>query len=243
MTVENRDGQYLGTIEDFIVDEQSGEVTFGVISSGGLLGFHKKLKAVPASILSMATAKLGVVSLDAGRRRWERAPVFKRGDVAGFRKDPSTAEALYRYYGVASGGSREHEPNGSQGMLPAIHSGRIGQEQSMTGRPRLQTAKLDFASDLLGKTIVDNRDQSLGQISDLLLDLTSQRPTLAILSPGKELRQSGRFALTLSSLAPKSANALRIEANPRNFALAPALDDCAWQSQQARKATGIYRFQ
>src|SRR5258708_8563854 len=38
MVVENRDGQTLGKLEDFIVDMPSGQVTYAQISSGGLFG-------------------------------------------------------------------------------------------------------------------------------------------------------------------------------------------------------------
>src|SRR6266478_6279704 len=71
--VENRDGQFLGKIQDFILDPNTGEVRFVLISSGGWLGLGKRLKAAPAELLSTATAKKGVVALAVGRRRWQRA--------------------------------------------------------------------------------------------------------------------------------------------------------------------------
>src|SRR5260221_4679673 len=86
-SVENRDGQYLGQVEDFILDSKSGKVRFLVISFRGWFGLGKKLKAVATQIVSTATAKLGVVGVDTGWRRWERAPVFEKTDLLRLSQD------------------------------------------------------------------------------------------------------------------------------------------------------------
>jgi sporulation protein YlmC with PRC-barrel domain len=124
LSVENKDGQYLGKISDFIVDESSGKVVFGIISYGGLFGFGSKLKAVPAGLFSVATAKVGVVSLDTGRRRWDRAPVFRRADLAAFNKDPGTARALNRYYAIHPENLRAE----SQHLIRTRNSASFGEE-------------------------------------------------------------------------------------------------------------------
>jgi hypothetical protein len=90
---------------------------------------------------------------------------------------------------------------------------------------------------------VDDRNQPVGRISDLLIDLTSRRPTMVILAPPRNgLDQSACFALALSSLKAQKENTFRINASPKNFALAPALNDAAWLPQRPHGIT-IYRFQ
>src|SRR5712672_481050 len=46
IAVENKDGQAIGRLEDFIVDLQSGQVTYALLSSGGFLGLRKHLKII-----------------------------------------------------------------------------------------------------------------------------------------------------------------------------------------------------
>src|SRR5215471_13459034 len=44
MRVENEDGQQMGNLVDFVVDTQSGQLVYALLSSGGFLGWHKQLR-------------------------------------------------------------------------------------------------------------------------------------------------------------------------------------------------------
>jgi sporulation protein YlmC with PRC-barrel domain len=101
---------------------------------------------------------------------------------------------------------------------------------------------LEFATTLLGKTVVDSQGIRLGNISDLLIDLPGDRPTLAILAPGKSFGHSDSFAVSLFSLTPENSNSLRIEANERTFTQAPSLDDTAWAARHKDQTAVIYRY-
>jgi sporulation protein YlmC with PRC-barrel domain len=242
MTVENRDGQFLGKVQDFIIDIRSGEVRYVVISSGGLLTLRKTLRAVPQQILSTATAKQGVVALDAGRRRWDRAPRFKSADLSRWNTDPHAAEEISKYYAQNSPGSGKRELANIPSASATAHSTEGDLEQAPLAPARRKNGQLEFASSLLGKAVVDSQGIRLGTISDLLIDLPGDRPTLAILAPGKSFGHSDRFAVSFFSLTPKNSDALRIEANGRAFTHAPFLDDSAWGAPHKDQPTVIYRY-
>src|SRR5205823_14011670 len=61
LKVEDIDGERLGRVNNLVLDMQSGQPRYAIISSGGLLGIRAKHRVVPASILSIATAKKGTL--------------------------------------------------------------------------------------------------------------------------------------------------------------------------------------
>src|SRR3954452_6637449 len=46
-TVQSKNGEKLGTINDFVIDKQSGRLDFAIISTGGLAGVGAVSKVVP----------------------------------------------------------------------------------------------------------------------------------------------------------------------------------------------------
>ena len=45
--VKNAAGEDLGKIEDLVLDETSGRILYGILSSGGFLGMGNRLVAIP----------------------------------------------------------------------------------------------------------------------------------------------------------------------------------------------------
>lgn len=50
--VLGREGQPLGDIHDFLVDEHSGQLAFAVVSTGGFLGIGDTLRLIPAAAIT-----------------------------------------------------------------------------------------------------------------------------------------------------------------------------------------------
>lgn len=95
--VHNPAGEELGKVEDLMIDLTSGEVTYAVVSFGGVLGIGNKLFAVPLQALKTDTENHEFV-LDESKDRLENAP--------GFDKDnwPDAADSKWQnevrsYYG------------------------------------------------------------------------------------------------------------------------------------------------
>jgi sporulation protein YlmC with PRC-barrel domain len=95
--VVNLRGENLGDIKEIMIDTNSGQVSYVVLSFGGFLGIGDKYFAIPWDVFSIDTEKKNFV-VDVTKEKLENAP--------GFDKDnwPSNANhdylvEVYRYYG------------------------------------------------------------------------------------------------------------------------------------------------
>ncbi len=86
--VRNAQGDNLGKVEDFMLDTSTGEVSYAVLSFGGVMGIGDKLFAVPLQAMQ-ADADQHEFILDESKERLEKAP--------GFDKDnwPKTADSKW----------------------------------------------------------------------------------------------------------------------------------------------------
>jgi len=91
--VQNLQGEYLGRVDDFIIDKD--RIAFGILSQGGFLGMGGKRVAIPFDALSY-DHKGGYFVLDISRDRLESAPVFDRTRFI----SPAWAEDVYRFFGL-----------------------------------------------------------------------------------------------------------------------------------------------
>jgi len=91
--VKNLQGEYLGRINDFVIDKD--RIAFGILSHGGFLGMGGKLVAIPFGALSFEHTGMYFV-LDLSRDRLESAPEF---DLTRF-ASPTWAGDVYRYFGL-----------------------------------------------------------------------------------------------------------------------------------------------
>jgi hypothetical protein len=97
--VEDANGKNAGKIEDLMVDG-NGDVVYGILSFGGLLGVGDKLYAVPWSAMQFnhENGKIKSVVLDVTKERLERAPSFTR-DRWPDRPDRAARREADRYWG------------------------------------------------------------------------------------------------------------------------------------------------
>jgi len=97
MKVENKEGEKLGSIEDLVLDPETGTIRYAALARGGFLGIGEKLVAVPWTAFECQTKereqrafrgedqrKTGVVSddhvaliLDIDAKTLEQHPGFK----------------------------------------------------------------------------------------------------------------------------------------------------------------------
>jgi len=93
--VVNRNGKFLGRIEDFVTDSD-GRIAFAIISKPGILGIRGRPVAVPFEALSLANKKNEFV-LNISWKRFASMPDFDKGVDLG---NPAWAADTYRYFGV-----------------------------------------------------------------------------------------------------------------------------------------------
>lgn len=98
-TVYNTAGEKLGSIENLVIDKQSGQVQYALLEFGGLLGVGTDRYPIPWSMLTYDTALDGyVVPLD--KSRLENAPRHPQTEEPDY-SDAKYVRHVRDYYGVA----------------------------------------------------------------------------------------------------------------------------------------------
>jgi sporulation protein YlmC with PRC-barrel domain len=215
MRVENEDGEKMGDTSNFIINVNSGEVLYSLIQSHGVAVLGSSIKIVPIKRLSSATIKKGVLLLDVGLRQWKHAPTFKKGDL-GKLANPVRGREIASFYGIPAHSS-QLAPTG-----PATQS-------SPPERARAGPGDFRLATDLLGAKVFDTKNESLGLISDLLIDLSDQKPPLAVVSEKRLFTTRSSFAINLSAVSVR-ANKLIVEATPAKVEQSPFLTVRDWKT-------------
>ena len=97
--VQNPAGEDLGKIVELMIDLDSGQVVYAVLSFGGVLGLGNKLFAIPWQALTVDTARKRFI-LDEDKEHLKEAPGFDQDhwpDMA----DPEWGTRMHEYYGYA----------------------------------------------------------------------------------------------------------------------------------------------
>ncbi|MGY9057344.1 MAG: PRC-barrel domain-containing protein [Alphaproteobacteria bacterium] len=95
-SVKNAQGEDLGKIEDMMVNMESGEIEYVVVSFGGFLGIGDKYFAVPFSQLNADFADKCMV-LNVDKERLKDAPGFDKDNWPNF-ADQSFRSSISDYY-------------------------------------------------------------------------------------------------------------------------------------------------
>ena len=69
--VINLEGKPIGTIDDLVIDIDTGRIAYAVLEFGGFVGFGDKLFAVPWQSLSSVPAE-GIFILDQSKANWKK---------------------------------------------------------------------------------------------------------------------------------------------------------------------------
>ena len=97
--VYNMAQEKIGSIENVMIDKQTGKVAYAVMSFGGLLGMGESHHPLPWSMLRYDTRAGGyVVNLD--KKKLEKAPSYGPRDRIDW-DDEKWGRRVHDYYGVA----------------------------------------------------------------------------------------------------------------------------------------------
>ena len=103
-TVENRHGEKLGTIQDFIVGVD-GRLKYAILSHGGFLGIGDVLIPIPFDSL-MAGREKGTVVLDIDKQTLEKSLNFETKTWPDF-TSAEWEEKIDRYFAAYAAGARQ----------------------------------------------------------------------------------------------------------------------------------------
>jgi hypothetical protein len=102
--VFNNGGDRLGSVHDLMIDKQTGQVAYAIMSFGGFLGMGNSYHPLPWSLLRYNTNLGGyVVEIDDSQLR--DAPSYPVGTEPAW-GDPEYEDKLQDYYGVGVGAYR-----------------------------------------------------------------------------------------------------------------------------------------
>ncbi|HWT54733.1 MAG TPA: PRC-barrel domain-containing protein [Rhodocyclaceae bacterium] len=96
-TVVNNRDEKLGEITDIMIDVQSGQVAYAVLSCGGFMGIGDKLFAIPWSALTLDASQKQFI-LDIDKERLKTAPGFDKDHWPSM-ADSRWANEVHDYYG------------------------------------------------------------------------------------------------------------------------------------------------
>jgi sporulation protein YlmC with PRC-barrel domain len=96
--VHNYEGESLGKIEDLMIDINTGQIAYVILSFGGMLGIGNKLFAVPWPSLRL-NAEEKVFEMNADKELLQEAPGFDKDDWPEIRETEDTwLVSIFEYY-------------------------------------------------------------------------------------------------------------------------------------------------
>jgi hypothetical protein len=95
--VYNRAGEKLGSIHNFMVNKQSGQVEYAVLSFGGVLGMGTDYYPLPWESLTYDTAQNGYL-VDIDKDTLKSAPHYTASDEPTY--DQAYGQSVYNHYGL-----------------------------------------------------------------------------------------------------------------------------------------------
>jgi len=147
MRVNNRQGDVLGTVRDFAMDLHSTKLVYVLVASQGAT-----VHPVPPEALVYDPAQGNAIVLDISRDQFEHSPSFQNTMPPNFSQD-SEINQVYGFYHQQWAG----------------RTAQFNQAGAPTGRPA--SADLSLVTGLLGQPVTVGQLGSVGQISDLFVDL------------------------------------------------------------------------
>lgn len=203
MTVKNYQDEKLGEVKDFAVDVESGRIVQVILSTGGFIGIGDTLTAVPPGALHHDVAQK-VVHLDANKEKLSGAPKFEMSKWAEC-CDSEHLSAVYRHYGEESAFKFVHRGDALlDGRRNAADQRRtVGSPNTVSTRkadgtwdknrlasedqcmiPAARLGQVQKASKLMGMSVQNLQAEKLGDVQNLLVDLSAGRVVAVIVSSG-----------------------------------------------------------
>ena len=96
--VNNRQGERLCSVYNFMVDKRSGQVAYAVMSFGGFLGLGDSYHPLPWKALTYDTGKGGYV-VDLDKDSLKKAPSYAGSEAPNW-SDPAYSRRIDDYYGT-----------------------------------------------------------------------------------------------------------------------------------------------
>jgi len=175
--VKNAKGETLGEIEEVVLDNR--RVSYAVLSFGGVLGIGEKYFAVPCRMIRYQLRDKDQLdaTLDLDKETLKNAPGFDKTswpDTA----DQGWISKVEAYYKTA----RTPEPGTEE--TPAAPPRTDMPQIDTRHDPKARDFKARRLSKLIGVDIVNPRNQNLGEVEDIIVDLNRGTVDAALIGYG-----------------------------------------------------------
>ena len=269
MTVNNYQDEKLGKVSDLAIDVESGRIVQVILSTGGFIGIGDTLTAVPPGALHHDVAQK-VLHLDANKEKVKGGPAFQSANWAEC-CDSNHLSAVYGYYGQESSFRFIHKgdavldglrnPDGqinndgqrnADGSLKTVAIRKadgtwdndriLSERQSMIPLSRL--GYVQKASKIMVTSVKNLQDEKLGQVENLLVDLSSGRIVAVIVSSGGFLGIGDELSAVPPTALRFNTNrdVLQLDASKEMLSSSPHFKANQWPDfSQPSYAAGVYR--
>ncbi len=218
--VHNYQDEKLGKVVDLAVDVESGRLVQVILSSGGFAGIGGTLYAVPPSALHYDTTKT-VVRLDADAAKVKAAPEFEMSKWNDSFDAAHLAKASNHY-----GATKARENDTAKGIAGAPTSDK----ERSSAMPARRDGQFQKASKLVGMQVENLQGDKLGDVNNLLVNLSTGRVVAVVVSSGGFLGISDELsALPPSALRfSQDRESLQLDATKESLAGAPHFKSTQW---------------
>ncbi len=241
MAVENRQGEKLGDVEELAIDVESGRILQVILASGGVLGMGERLTGVPSSALSYNDAE-DVLQLDTSLDRFKQATEF---DMSNWEESLSheSVKRSYSYYGADSSfdyvdSDSSHTPSAMSNRSAEAKGRKLTDNKYMIPSERFSHAKK--ASSIIGTDVTNRQDENLGDVEDMLVDISSGRIVAVVISTGGFLGMGD----SLNAVPPMALSftddrgSLVLDATRESLKAAPRFEADKWPDFAESSYTG-----
>lgn len=177
MKVTDSQGKDLGEITEVVIDLQSGKAHAAVLEFGGFMGIGDKQFAFPMSELKPGKDK-NKLTVNVDKQKLENAEGFAKGQMPGMDAD---------YWSRVGG---------QAGQASAGGGGQQGQKMNLVK-----------ASDMKGKEVQDKSGQQVGEIQDIMVDISDGTLKNIVI----DVKDAGKATVQASSLSSGTDDKLVID--------------------------------
>jgi sporulation protein YlmC with PRC-barrel domain len=229
--VRNAQGKELGEINDLVADLSGNRIHYVILSHGGLMGLGDKEVAVPVNQLRHGSRD-GQLVLNLTEQQLKDAPALERSAQW---NDPRTWDNVGQYYTRTLGMAPSDRPAAAAAQSSSASASSTARDGS--GATALASARFQRASQIIGMDVIDQTGDEVGEIEDLVINLSNGSIHYAVLEFDRAWNPVDKLvALPLSSLQPKAgSNDLTIGMTREQLASAPSFEAQKWPDLNDRQ--------
>lgn len=249
--VINHLDQRLGTVTDVLVDLESGEVGY-VLVSDGRTTFAGPTRPVPPQAFQIRPYE-GVAGIAEGvelilqmdQATWDQAPQIEEDQIRTLNQHERAME-IHKYYGREFQ-PRERQPLRAQARVGAEGAGQAQQPQAEPGaqaqpggpaQAQAQVVRLRSADQLMNINVVDAQGNNIGDVEDMLVEMTDARLSFIFIQPDTGFWETAdhEFAVAPQAFTFADQERLQLNITRQQLETAPVMTEVNLKAQAAQFA-------